>query len=61
MLGLQDLAIDRNGVGAGEAAAPADHLDAAPVHQIRERTRDAGYHRLLAIDQRRPVEARFAD
>jgi hypothetical protein len=43
------LAIHRNGVWAGEAAAPADHLNTAPVHQICERTRDTGNHRLLPI------------
>jgi hypothetical protein len=36
-------------------------LDAAPVHQLSNRGRDARYHRLFAIDQRRPVEARLAD
>src|SRR6516225_12485938 len=39
----------------------ADYLDAAPVHQLSNRGRDARYHRLFAIDQRRPVEARLAD
>jgi hypothetical protein len=39
----------------------ADYLDAAPVHQLFNRGRDARYHRLFAIDQRRPVEARLAD
>jgi hypothetical protein len=61
VLRLQGFAADNDGVRAGKAAAFADHLDAAPVHQLRERGWDARDHRLLAVDQCGPIEARLAD
>jgi hypothetical protein len=61
VLGLQGLAIDRYGVRADKAAAVADHLDAAPVHQVCEGIRDAADHRLFALDQPRPIEGWLID
>jgi hypothetical protein len=59
--GFEDVAADRDRVRTGETAALADHLDAAPLHQLAERVRDAADHRLLAINQCRPVENGLAD
>ena len=61
VLCLQDLAVYCDRVRAGEAAAIMDHFDAALFHQFPKRGRDLADHRLLAVDQRRPVEARLAD
>jgi hypothetical protein len=61
VFGLQGLAADRNRIGARETAAVADDFDAALCHQIRERARNTRDHGLLAINQRRPVEAQPAD
>src|SRR3984893_11565261 len=61
MFCLEGFRADRYGIWSGEAAVIPDYLDPAPLHQLPERDRDACYHRLFAVDQRRPVEARLAN
>src|ERR1700730_3187523 len=61
MLCLEGFRADGYGIWSGEATVIPDYLDPASLHQPFERGRDAGYHRLFAVDQRRPVEARLAD